>query len=235
MEPISNFGRIGKYLILLVGIGLMIWGGVSAIHYRMPDYSAKCDAVITDFVIVPDNDLKDQVKYNDTLVSYSIDGKAYTRISLGQYEASWVIGDKIKIIYNRNDPVMIQTFTRTFSGIIIFLAGIPFVVISLFSIISIRRRAAKTPEEIAEDEERTTAGKLKYKVTSIVYPLSAGIPITAIGIIFYLMENNYILSLLFCVLGIISTLVALRSIIYYFIIKYRNHKEDKKSADSTAE
>lgn len=235
MEPISNFGRFGKYIILLVGIGLMIWGGFSAVKYSMPDISARCEAVISDFVIVKDNDIADQVKYNDTLVNYSISGKSYNNISLGQYEASWVIGDKITIIYNRNDPVKIQTITRTFSGIIIFLAGIPFVVISLFSIISVRRRAAKTPEEIAEDEERTTSGKLKYKVTSIVYPISAGIPITAIGIIFYLMENNFILTLLFCFLGIISTLVGVRAIIYYIIIKYRNHKDNKITQDSTSE
>ena len=228
MEPISNFGRFGKYVILLAGIGLLIWGGFTSIKYSMPDLSAKCEAVITSFEAAPDKQKDDTIKYSDALVSYTIDGVHYDNVSLGQYEASWVIGDTITVIYDRNNPVKIQTLTRTFSGIIIFLASIPLLVISLFSIISVRRKASKTPEEIAEDEERTTAGKLKYKVTSIVYPLSAGIPIMAIGIIFYLMERNFILSLLFIVLGTIATLVSIRALIFYFIIKYRNHKDAKK-------
>ncbi len=224
MEPISNFGKFGRLVIVILGIGLLAWGIFSTIDNKIPDNADECQAVITGFIMPENNSRKDLSEF-DTLVSYSVNGRDYYGIRLGQYEASWKTGDTITVYYDKNDPEKIQTKTKTYGGWLFMLASIPFIVIGLFSLISVRRRAAKTVDEIAEDEERTTAGKLKYKASSILYTLSAGIPCVMIGVLLYLLEHRSVLALLFFVMGCISTFAGVRSIVKYFIIKYRRQKE----------
>ena len=144
--------------------------------------------------------------------------------------------DKIMIQYDPDNPSNVRTRTMTYLGWIILIASMPFLSIGLFMTISIRRRAAKTPEEIAEDEERTTAGKLKYKVSSIVIPLCAGIPVWAIGIIFFYLEHNSMLGTMAAILGCICIIAGFRSVVYYVIIKYRRrHLAAKQPSEVISE
>ena len=104
-------------------------------------------------------------------------------------------------------------------------ASLPFIIIGIYTLTNLNRRAAKTPEEIAEDEERTTAGKLKYKVSSIVISLATGIPVMLIGLAFMYLEHNSVFGLLCIIMGAVATLVGLRSVALFVIIKYRHRRD----------
>ena len=218
MEPVSNVGRFGRLLMFVVGILLIAAGTYFIIEQALPDDGRQTTAVIVGFD--EKKDTTTDISRIYTLVDYDIGQKHYENVALGQYEKSWKTGDRITILYDPDHPDDIQTKTMTYGGFILVLMGMPFVVVSIFTIITIRRRAAKTPEEIAEDEEKTTAGKLKYKVSSIVIPLSTGIPIFTIGSIFLFLENNSGIGMLCMLLGGITIFVGLRSLVIYFIIKY---------------
>ena len=230
MEPVSNVGRFGRMLMLCVGIVLLVIGSYFTIREAVPDNSRQTTATIIGFAEQTENDSGLARTY--TLVSYNIGNNHYDNVALGQYEKSWKTGDRITIIYDPDSPEDIQTKAMTYGGFILILLGIPFVFLSIFYTVTIRRRAAKTPEEIAEDEERTTAGKLKYKISSIVIPLSVGIPIFSIGTICQFLENNSELGMLCMLLGGITIIVGIRALVIYFIIKYRHYKEDKAEKKS---
>ncbi len=223
MEPVSNFGKFGRTVLIIVGLALLFLGIYLTIYQKSPDNTIECRATITGFrkiedpnAIIGDN--------KDTLVSYKVGDKQYDNIELGQYENSWKIGDRITIYYSVDDPAKIQTKTMTYGGWIVILASLPFLIIGIYTLLSVRKRASKTTEEIAEDEERTTVGKLKYKVSSIVIPLSAGLPCCGIGIILSYLEHSPVLALLLFILGGSAVIVGIRSITLYFVIRHRRRK-----------
>lgn len=219
MEPVSNLGRYGRGLIITVGIILILVGlGLIAVQHGSHD-GRECLAEIIEINHV-DGAPRSAENNNTVTVLFEADGKPVTA-TLGQFEASWEVGDTILIQYDPSDPTKVQTRTMTYLGWVVLIASLPFLSIGIFMTLSVRRRAAKTPEEIAEDEERTTAGKLKYKVSSIVIPLCAGIPVWAIGIVFFYLEHNSVLGTLAAILGCICIIAGLRSVVYYVIIKYR--------------
>lgn len=230
MEPVSNLGKFGRALMIIVGIACLVFGIVLTATQYLPDDSVECTAVITGFET--DKHDNSNIIYTSTIVSFELGNKKYDNIVLGQYESSWNVGDTMTIYCDPDEPTNIKTKTMTYGGWLLILFSLPFIIIGIYMTMSIRRRASKTPEEIAEDEERTTAGKLKYKVSSIVIPLSAGIPITAMGIVFLILEHNSALGVLSLVLGGISIYAGLRSVVVYFIIKYRHHRDAKKEIDS---
>lgn len=222
MEPVSNLGKLGRFLILLAGIVLLFFGGMTVVYNKPPENMGQCRAVISGFVLVTKDSVPEDT--TETLVSYTVNGKSYKDIPLGQYEVSWNVGDELTVLYNKNDPTDISTKTMTYGGWIVILFSLPFIVIGIYTLVTIRRRAPRTPEEIAEDEERTTKGKLKYKASSIMISLSAGIPLISIGIILIILEHNHIIGLLSLILGAGAAFVGVRSVIMYFIIK-NSHKE----------
>lgn len=227
MEPVSNLGKFGRSLLIVVGAVLLAVGIIINVNQTEPDNTAECTAVITAFESnIGSDTIKDE--YIDTLVSYKVGPEQYSDISLGQYERSWSVGDEITVYYLKDDPTEIRTKTMTYGGWIFILFSIPFIIIGIYMLMSIRRRAAKTPEEIAEDEERTTAGKLKYKVSSIVIPLSAGIPVCAVGVVLQYLEHNSALALLAFVLGGGAVVVGVRSVALYFIIKHNKRTGEHK-------
>ncbi len=228
MEPVSNLGKFGRVLLIAVGVILMVVGIFFTSKQNISESNTgECTATIVGFKTDTKNATA-HTEYTETIVDYKVGNHDYNNISLGQYEAQWNLGDKLTIFYSKDDPSNIKTKTMTYGGWLIILLSLPFLIIGIFMLVTMRRNAAKTPEEIAEDEERTTAGKLKYKVSSIVIPLSAGIPITAMGLIFHIMEHSSVLGILLIVLGGIAIFAGLRSVILYIIIKYRHRKEIKK-------
>lgn len=224
MEPVSNVGRFTRILLIIIGIVLIVVGTAVSTLQIMSYGEEQTVGIITGFEKVADDDAvgTDHVV---TLVSYNIDGKEYNDISLGQFEEQWKVGDELTLLYSKNSPGEVRTKTMTYIGFIIILASLPFIIIGIYTLTNLNRRAAKTPEEIAEDEERTTAGKLKYKVSSIVISLATGIPVMLIGLMFIYLEHNSVLGWLCVILGAISTLVGMRSVALFAIIKYRNKKE----------
>ncbi len=222
MEPVSNLGRFGRVLLIVVGIILLCIGIYLTIENKNPDNAVECEATITGFKTEDTNTVMGD--NTGTLVTYKVGRKQYTDIELGQYESSWKVGDKIVIYYLTNNPMDITTKTITYGGWIVIIMSLPFLIIGIYTILSVRRRSAKTPEEIAEDEERTTAGKLKYKVSSIVIPLAGGIPCCMISVILSYLEHSPIPALLFFILGVCAVAVGIRSIVVYFIIKHRRRR-----------
>ncbi len=227
MEPVSNIGRFSRVLLIIIGI-LLIVAGTAVSTLQLTSYGEpQTTATVTGFKTI-DSDHTLSSENTVTIVSYMIDGTVYENIELGQYEKQWRKGDKITVCYNPDDPSSIRTKTMTYIGFIIILSSLPFIIIGIYTLTNLNRKAAKTPEEIAEDEERTTAGKLKYKVSSIVISLAAGIPVTLIGLTFMYLEHNSVLGMLVLILGIITTLVGLRSVVLFIIIKYRHRRDFNK-------
>lgn len=224
MEPVSNVGRFTRILLIIIGIVLIV-AGTAISTLQLTSYGEpQTSATITGFKNASGE--KPVSRENTvTIVRYMIGDKVYENIELGQYEEQWNIGDKITVCYNPDEPESIRTKTMTYIGFIIIISSFPFIIIGIYTLTNLNRRAAKTPEEIAEDEERTTAGKLKYKVSSIVIPLAAGIPVMLIGLAFMYLEHNSALGWLCIFLGTATTIVGLRSIILFIIIKYRHKKE----------
>ncbi len=223
MEPVSNVGRFTRILLIIIGIVLIVTGAVLTTMQFTAIGEPQTTATITGFRTISEQNVPD--KATVTIVSYSIDGKKYDDVELGQYEEQWKPGDKLNISYSPDDPEKINTKTMVFLGPIVILASLPFIIVGIYTLMNFNRQAAKTPEEIAEDEERTTAGKLKYKVSSIVISLATGIPVTLMGLVMIYLEHKSVLGMLTLILGVISTIVGLRSIVLFIIIKYRHKKE----------
>lgn len=228
MEPVSNVDRFTRILMIFIGIILIVIGTAVTTLQAVSYGEEKTTAVITGFEKVSDDDAVG-TEHMVTLVSYEIDGRQYDNIQLGQYEEQWKIGDKLTLLYSKDSPKEVRTKTMTYIGVIIILASFPFIIIGVYTLTNLNRRAARTPEEIAEDEERTTAGKLKYKVSSIVISLATGIPVTLIGLVYIYLEHNSVLGQLCLILGVIATLVGMRSVVLFIIIKYRHRREIDKA------
>lgn len=227
MEPVSTLGKYGRGLMITVGLILLLIGVSLIVIQSSTTDSPEVSAVITGFNIPEDRTR--QPENSTALVTYTVGGVKYENIELGQFEQSWNVGDTIMIRYNPADPTEIQTRTMTYLGWVVALASLPFLSIGLFTTLSIRRRAARTAAEIAEDEERTTQGKLKYKVSSIVIPMCAGLPVMAIGIIFYYLEHNSVFGMFALLMGAIAVVVGLRAVAYFALIKYKESRERKHS------
>ena len=224
MEPVSNVGRFTRILLIIIGIVLIVAGTFVSTMQITSIGEKQTNAVITGFKKVTSDDAV-STDHIVTLVTYEIDGQKYENIQLGQFEEQWRVGDRLTLLYDKDYPENVKTKTMTYIGFIIMIASLPFIIIGIYTLSNLNRRAAKTPEEIAEDEERTTAGKLKYKVSSIVISLAAGIPVMIIGLAFMYLEHNSVFGLLCIILGAIATLGGLRSVVLFIIIKYRHRKE----------
>ena len=223
MEPVSNLGKLGRFLLLLVGMIFLVFGSYTVVSNMPPQHMGQCTAVISGFA--EKTETTETTNNTETLVSYTVNGEKYNDIPLGQFEMSWRVGDQVTILYNKNAPDEISTKTITYGGWILILFSLPFILIGIYTLVTMRKRTVRTPEEIAEDEERTTEGKLKYKSTSIFIPLSAGIPLISIGIILTILEHQPVMGILSLVMGAGATYVGIRSVVLYFWIKDKNKKE----------
>ena len=233
MEPVSNLGKFGRLLLVIVGIILIVMGTAAIVDQRPPKDSAETTATITDFRTISDGGDRSSGRMV-TIVAYTAEGKEYRNIELGQYEAQWKKGDHISIYYSASNPTDIRSRTMTYGGWLLVLASLPFLIIGIYMLANVRKRNAKTPEEIAEDEERTTEGKLKYKASSVVIPLGSGIPVLGMGIIFLYLEHSSALGLLLLILGGIASLVGIRSAVLFLMIMRRHRKELKEGIPAEA-
>ena len=96
MEPVSNLGKFGRLLLVIVGIILIVMGTAAIVDQRPPKDSAETTATITDFRTISDGGDRSSGRMV-TIVAYTAEGKEYRNIELGQYEAQWKKGDHISI------------------------------------------------------------------------------------------------------------------------------------------
>lgn len=223
MEPVSTLGKFGRTFFLILGILILIIGIIITVHQHDTRKTAPCVATITAFSTKSESpDSEPQVS---TLVSYTFNGKEYQNIALAQIEANWEIGDQITVYCSYDNPTDIKTGTMSYGGWLVILLSVPFITISFYMLMTMNRSDQKrTAEEIADDEEQTKNGKLKYKTSSIIIPLSAGIPVTLMGLIFLFLEHQSALAWIALILGCSASAAGIRSFILYLKIKYTSQK-----------
>ena len=68
MEPVSNLGKLGRFLILLAGIVLLFFGGMTVVYNKPPENMGQCRAVISGFVLVTKIDYR-KLKVDDVKVT----------------------------------------------------------------------------------------------------------------------------------------------------------------------
>lgn len=81
----------------------------------------------------PTADVDEDQYDHHTFVDYTVDGKEYKHVELGQYSSTMKIGDKVDFLYNVDDPAEISSKGGKLFGIIGIVAGVLIIVIGIFS------------------------------------------------------------------------------------------------------
>lgn len=224
---IDRIGMRGSIALLLLGTFMLVYGIFLQVRStRLPDNVIKVTAVITSF----SSQSEDPITY----VSYNVNKDAqqlpsekyeYENIPLGQYQGSWNINDEIEIYCSADDHKHIWTGAMQYRGIFFIVLSISPLLIAVYKIIQFRRIKG-----INENESDTdTTGEEKFKLSSAIIPLLAGIPFTINGILFGIVEKSSFLAMLIIVMGIVSTLTGIYSIICFISYKHKMKKERKAS------
>ncbi len=144
----------------------------------------------------------------------------YSQIQLWsntQYEASWKVGNTLKIYVSMEEPTVIWTKTMRYSGAMVIFLSVPFFTIGIYKIVQFKRY-----KKIRDDESDTdTDEEIKYKRSSFIIPLAAGIPFTILGLFLRAMENDSILALVIIIMGGSAVIVGLISLINFINIKIK--------------
>ncbi len=217
---ISRIGMRGSVGFLIIGIALLTFGGILQYYVsKMPDNTGQATATITGFENV--RKMKDSsiTTTTVTLVSYEADGVTYDAVTLGQYEASWHEGDSVEICYSKDNPEVIWTKTMQYRGIITILVSVPFLTIGLYKIVQFWRNK-DDPE--TEDEDMEEEEEEKYRISSFIIPLTAGIPIALIGLFVSYIEKHPYLGQTVVVLGCSAIIAGLISFIQFIRTKVRH-------------
>ena len=89
--------------------------------------------------------------------------------------------------------------------------------IGIYKIVQFKRY-----KKIRDDESDTdTDEEIKYKRSSFIIPLAAGIPFTILGLFLRAMENDSILALVIIIMGGSAVIVGLISLINFINIKMK--------------
>lgn len=222
---IDRIGMRGSIGLLLLGGFLLILGIVlQTASMRLPENALSCTAEITAFQPPAENSGFQSPK---TLVTYEIDGIRYENIPLGQYEGSWKLGDKLEIYCNTENHRQIWTRTMQVQGWFYILFAFSFLLIGIYKIIQFRR--IKGVNENESDMDST--GEEKFKLSSAIIPLLAGLPLIFSGITYGIVEKRSVLALVVVILGAISCLTGIFSLID-FISYYRQRRKAAKQQSS---
>ena len=120
MEPVSNVGRFTRILLIIIGIVLIVAGTFVSTMQITSIGEKQTNAVITGFKKVTSDDAV-STDHIVTLVTYEIDGQKYENIQLGQFEEQWRVGDRLTLLYDKDDPENVKTKTMTYIGFIIMI------------------------------------------------------------------------------------------------------------------
>ncbi len=211
---IERIGMRGSIILIIIGTILLgIGTAVQIVNARLPEQAAYCTATITGFNIAEASDIQS----NTTLVEYVCNGRKFENIVLKQYEASWKIGDTVKIYVSEENPTVIWTKTMQYRGAMIIFLSVPFLTVGIYKIVQFKRY-----KKIRDDESDTDSEEeIKYKRSSFIIPLAAGVPFTIVGLFLRAMENNSILALVIIIMGGSAVIVGLISLLNFTNIKLK--------------
>ena len=211
---IERIGMRGSIILIIIGTILLgIGTAVQIWNASLPEKAVYCTATITGFNIAEASDLQS----NTTLVEYVYNGEKFENVTLKQYETSWKKGDTVKIYVSEDDPTVIWTKTMQYRGAMIIFLSVPFLTVGIYKIVQFKRY-----KKIRDDETDTdTEEEIKYKRSSFIIPLAAGVPFTVVGIFLRAMENNSILALVIIIMGGSAMIVGLISLLNFINIKIK--------------
>ena len=222
---IDRIGMRGSLALLILGTLLFAYGlFIQLQSFKLPEDAIECSATITGFKL-PESG-------NDvpmTFVKYTVSGKEYTDVPLGQYEGSWNVGDRIDIYCNSDDHLHIWTKTMQYRGTFYILFSISILMIAIYKLIQFRKIKGVNDNESDIDD----SGEEKFRLSSAIIPLLAGIPFTINGIFFGIMEKKSILAVIIIILGATATLTGVVSFVHF--ISYKNSQRKKAKAEKAAE
>lgn len=210
---IERIGKRGSVVMLIAGLLCLAFGIFLQVRTNdLPFHAVELTATITAF---EDSDIS-KMQTTTTLVSYTFDGKEYQNIPLGQFEGSWKIGDTLKICLRSDEPTKIWTRTMQYRGIFYMLFSASFLLVSIYKLLQFRKKKGETESDIDD------CGEEKFKVSSIIIPMAAGLPLTVSGILYWIMEHS-ILGVLVFALGFAAVLTGAFSVMDFIRYKRDMH------------
>lgn len=218
---LSRMGMRGSLALILLGILVLVLGiFIDSNSRQLPENAEETTATIVDFIANENN----EIQSTKTIVSYTADGKKYDNIILGQYQASWNIGDQIEILYSTDSPERIWTKTMAYSGYLFMLLSIPFLTVGIYKIIQFARMKVRNrkEDEYDEEEEMDAENSIKFKISTIIIPFAAGIPFTILGIFLYLLKVNEFLTAVITTLGLLAVFAGIISLVNFGRKKSKN-------------
>ena len=133
---LERIGMRGSIILLIIGMVILSIGtAVQIINAQLPDKAAVCTATITGFNEVQASDIQS----NTTLVEYTYNGQKFENVTLKQYEASWKVGNTLKIYVSMEEPTVIWTKTMRYSGAMVIFLSVPFFTIGIYKIVQFKR------------------------------------------------------------------------------------------------
>ena len=229
---IDRIGMRGSIALLLFGAVLLGLGIFFQIRSsQLPDNVLECTAYITGFGTTGDSNMTANETYVDYILVVKGKPQHFTHVPLGQYEAAWKIGRKLDILVNADDPTDIWTKTMQYRGIFYIIFSASPLLIAIYKIIQFRRIKGVNENEADTD----SSGEEKFRLSSFIIPLIAGIPFTAVGIIYTIIEHS-ILGIFIIALGATAIMAGVFSLIDFIGYKIEKHKlkksRDKNDKDS---
>lgn len=208
---IDRIGTRGSIALLILGIFCLVFGTYLQIQAnRLPEDALEVTATISGF----EGANTSTYQTTATLVTYTVNDITYRDIPLGQYEGSWKIGDTVMICCHRTDPTHIWTRTMQYRGIFYLLFSASFLIVAIYKLLQFHRlrRCVNDPDN---DSDLSDSGQEKFRVSSFIIPLAAGIPFTINGILYWLMEHS-LLGVVIALLGGMAILTGVFSLIDFF-------------------
>lgn len=104
-----------------------------------------------------------------------------------------------------------------YRGAMIIFLSVPFLTVGIYKIVQFKRY-----KKIRDDETDTdTEEEIKYKRSSFIIPLAAGVPFTVVGMFLRDMEKNSVLALVIIIMGGSAVIVGLISLLNFINIKIK--------------
>ena len=220
---IDRIGKRGSIVLLIAGILCLAFGIYLQIRTNdLPFNAVEVTAEITAF----ENAEQSMVQTTSTLVTYTLNGKEYKNIHLGQFEGSWKVGDKITVCCRSDEPEKIWTRTMQYRGIFYIMFSLSFLLVSIYKLLNFRKNKNRIESDVDD------SGEDKFKISSIIIPLAAGIPLTVNGILYWIMEHS-ILGMIIVVLGGAAILTGIFSLIDYISARRIKRSQSEKRRKKT--
>ena len=211
---IERIGMRGSIILIIIGVILLgIGTTVQVMNLRLPEKAVYCTATVTGFNIAESSDIQS----NTTLVEYIYNGRKFENVTLKQYEASWKKGDVIKIYVSEENPTVIWTKTMQYRGAMIIFMSVPFLTVGIYKIVQFKRYKKTRDDERDTDKDE----EIKYKRSSFIIPLAAGIPFTMVGMFLRDMEKNSVLALVVILMGGSAVIVGIISLVNFINIRMK--------------